>query len=229
MTDFKEFQVYIVESPSSQDLFDDRSEGKLIQQALAIAEIRTTLKVAVDEKRFTDALLACGEELKSQQADVPVLHISAHGNEKGIQLTNKEFLAWADLEKRLAELNEALHGQLILCMSSCEGARAWNMALNHNPRAYSVLIGSEEKPTWSETAIGFAAFYHLLAVGKTVKGAVDGMNAACGRPIFIQIDGKEVQALRETVMQMSTDELHQFRAQMGLPRWHGSTAPSRDQ
>ena len=178
MHENKPFQIYIIESPSSKDVFDARSEGKLIQQALAIAEIQATLKVAVDRERFMDALLACEEQLISQRVQVLVLHISAHGNEKGIQLTNKEFLAWADLEKRLGQLNEALHGQLILCMSSCEGARAWNMALNHSPGAYSVLVGSEEKPTWSETAIGFAAFYHLLAVGKRVAGAVAGMNAA---------------------------------------------------
>ncbi len=216
MSDIKTFQVYIIESPSSEDLFDDRKEGELIKRALAIAEIRTTLKMAVDGERFVNALVACGEQLISQQFDVPVLHISAHGDEKGIQLTNKESVAWADLEKRLGQLNEALGGQLILCMSSCQGARAWNMALNHSPRAYSVLVGSEQKPTWTETAIGFAVFYHLLAVGKTVAEAVDGMNAACGRPIFLQIEGEQVQAIRETVMQMGPDELHQFRAAMGL-------------
>jgi hypothetical protein len=229
MSDIKTFQVFIIESPSSQDLFDNRSEGKLIQQALAIAEIRTTLKVAVDGERFVNALAACGQQLMSQHVQVPVLHISAHGDERGIQLTNKEFLAWADLQNRLGQLNEALDGELVVSMSSCQGARAWNMALNQNPPAYSVLVGSEHEPTWSETAIGFAVFYHLLAVQKTIAEAVEGMNAACGRPIFIQIEGKDVQAIRQSVMQMRPDELHQFRAAMGLGRWHPLTDPSQDQ
>ena len=91
------------------------------------------------------------------------------------------------------------------------------MALTQGELPYSVLVGTEEKPTWSETAIGFASFYHLLSMGKTVKEAVDGMKAASGNPHFMIVNGEEVQQIREGVMKMTPTELVAFRATMGLP------------
>jgi hypothetical protein len=161
----------------------------------------------------------CCQKLRRKKKGTPVLHISAHGNERDIGLTNETFFAWEELADLLGKLNDALHGELILCMSSCEGARGWNMALTHSPRPYSALVGTEQPPTWSETAIGFATFYHLLSLGRTVKESVEGMNSACGNPRFIVIDGKEVERLRNRISQMTPEEILELRAGFGLGPW----------
>jgi hypothetical protein len=109
--------------------------------------------------------------MKARDGYLPVLHISAHGNDDGIQLSDKTILNWNDLRDLLLPINKALKGALILCMSSCSGFLACTMAMhpegeNH---VFFEVVGNTGSPTWSETAVAYAAFYHLLAKGKTSR------------------------------------------------------------
>jgi hypothetical protein len=66
-------------------------------------------------------------------------------------------------------------------MSSCEGIEAWNAALTlKKDYPFLALVGPVGKPTWSDTAVAFASFYHLLAKRISPGLLVDRMNAAAG-------------------------------------------------
>ncbi len=54
------------------------------------------------------------------------------------------------------------------------------MSIDESPLPFLALIGSWEKPTWSDTAVAFSAFYHRLHKGAHVKEAVLAMNVASG-------------------------------------------------
>jgi hypothetical protein len=219
MNGIKMLHVFIIESVSIEDIFHGRSEGVAVQKALAAAGIPTTVQKAVDRVSFLRWLTEARKQLCQEKSLIPVLHISAHGDEKGIYLTNEgEFLTWEELIEILAGINKALEGRLILCMSSCEGLRAWKMNLIHDPPAFSVLVGTEEKPTWEETAVGFTAFYFMLSKGKTAKEAVNRMKAVSDFPHFMRVPGKKVQQIRKRITQMTYEELIEFRAAMGLPQ-----------
>lgn len=130
------------------------------------------------------------EHLKQADALPPILHISAHGSVEGVQLTSDEVVNWNKLRDLIMPINKALKGNLILCMSSCEGFSACRMAMSEGDIPFLGIIGHSGKPTWSDTAIGFATFYHLLAKGQYVREAVEAMKSASGDNGFQEIQGK---------------------------------------
>jgi len=95
---------------------------------------------------------------------LPIVHVSAHGAQSGLQLSNGEVVTWPQLRELLLPVNKSLAGFLLLCMSACEGYSACQMAmeLEGADHPYWALIGNFGKPTWSETAVAYAALYHLV-------------------------------------------------------------------
>jgi hypothetical protein len=112
----------------------------------------------------------------------PILHISAHGGPDGIQLSSGDVITWAMLREFLVPINESLQGILLLCMSACEGYSASRMAMyvENKPYPYYVMIGNYGRPTWSDTAVAYLAFYHQPFKGVPIRDAVDAMRSASG-------------------------------------------------
>lgn len=136
---------------------------------------------------FTAALkLGLVEEMESFKGLLPLLHISAHGNSEGLQLSNDEVILWAELSELLIPINRALPSGLVVAMSCCEGYSAIRMAMRPEQAElpFHALVGSPEKPTWAETAVGFTTFYHQLAIGSHITDAVRAMCVASNRHSF---------------------------------------------
>jgi hypothetical protein len=181
------FFVYIIESPSSLDLYTGRSEGQLIQQAVKLNQIPCVLRTVANRDSFNMALsIGLSDAMKAFVGLHPVVHISAHGFDNGIQFTNGEVIKWAELRQWLLPINKALNGLLLVCMSSCKGYAGIRMAMevHDNNYPYFALIGNSEAPTWSETAVAFTTFYHLFSNGHMLDDAVTTMRAASGSQTF---------------------------------------------
>ncbi|MEW8232580.1 MAG: hypothetical protein AB2745_19830 [Candidatus Thiodiazotropha endolucinida] len=181
------FFVYIVESPSSVDLYHKRSESDLLRQAINLNLIPCIDRVAISREAFEAAIrVGLYEEMKKFPGLIPVIHISAHGFCDGIQLSNGEIIEWAQLRELVKPVNEALKGSLLICMSSCEGYSGSRMAMTTSEDEYPffALVGNVGKPTWSETAIGFATFYHLISKGNFIIDSVEAMQVASGNADF---------------------------------------------
>jgi len=124
------FFVFVIESPSAPDLYHRRSEGDIVRQAVELNGIRCVVKTAISVSAF-DACLKIGlsEAMASMPGYVPLLHISAHGDARGIQLSDGYVMPWAELKDHLRPVNAALGGSLVVCMSSCEGYAGIKMAM----------------------------------------------------------------------------------------------------
>jgi hypothetical protein len=48
------------------------------------------------------------------------------------------------------------------------------------PHPFYAMVGNSKKPTWSDTAVSYLAFYHLISKGRLFPEAVAAMNAVCG-------------------------------------------------
>lgn len=189
------FFVYIVESPSAPDLYHRRSEGDLVAQALTLDGIPSVVRMAINEAAFKAALtIGLPESMKVYPEYLPILHFSTHGGVSGLQLSDESFLSWSALRELLIPINESLDGTLLLCMSSCEGFHACQMAMSaeDGPHPYLASVGHRGKPTWSDTAVAYSAFYHLLFRGKKVREAVDGMKAASGNADWVLHTAEEM-------------------------------------
>lgn len=181
------FYVNIIESPSDRDIYFGRSEGALLQQAVNLNNIPCSLRLVISRDALIYALTYdLPEIIKSHNDKAPILHISAHGFDEGIQLSNGDQITWQELREILKPICEALKGNLLLCMSSCSGISSCRMAmdLNDTHEPFFAVIGHPDKPTWPDTAVAYATFYHLIAKGFQIAEAVNAMKVASGDSSF---------------------------------------------
>lgn len=181
------FFVFIIESPSAADLYHGRREGDLLRQAVELNAIQCVLRTAISFEAFVACLkVGIAEAMAAVPGAIPLLHISAHGDKHGIQLSDGHVIPWGELRELLRPINTALNGSLVVCMSSCEGYMGVRMAMfpSDTELPYLALVGCGGKPTWSDTAIGFATLYHQLCRGEHISTAVDAMRVASGNGAF---------------------------------------------
>jgi hypothetical protein len=182
-----EFFVYIIESPSAPDLYHRRAESQPLFDALQLNQIPCISRCAISRVAFDAALnIGLKEELQRFPGRRPIIHFSCHANNLGIELSDGDFISWNELRTFLVPLNEIMQGELVLCMSCCEGYSGIQMAmtLDNERHPYFCLIGTPEKPTWADTCVAFTTLYHRLNKGAHVNDAVNAMRVASGVEAF---------------------------------------------
>jgi len=181
------FFVFVIESPSAEDLYHRRSEGEIVRQAVELNGIDCIVKTAISLPAFMACLkIGLSEAMDRRPGFIPLVHISAHGDLDGIQLSDGCVIPWAELKEHLRPVNQALGGSLVVCMSSCEGYAGVRMAMHVDEPdlPYFALIGCGAKPTWGETAVAYATLYHQLWRGEHVDDAVAAMRVSSGNDQF---------------------------------------------
>lgn len=185
----RKFHVYIVESPKPNDLYFNNFEGESISKALYLSGIDSSHRIATDLKTFKraffDGLLKYLNFGKDGSILPPIIHISAHGNEDGIELTSGEVVDWDTLKLLVTPINKAVGG-LLLCVSACKGLAAIKMSMTTavGDQPFGWIIASSDSPEWSETNIAYCTFYHLFSKGKDVNQCVNAMKIASGHDSF---------------------------------------------
>jgi len=155
--------VYIVESPSPKDFLVSRAEGHILFEALKLFGIDAHYCIAVDDKSLKQALSVGLGELSTRLRKVPIIHLSAHGSDQGIELTSHEFVTWKQLASYLLSVSPPeLRAGLLLCLCSCEGLSGIKMAMAEDPPPFFGVVGPTEAIDWYDGLVAFITFYHLL-------------------------------------------------------------------
>lgn len=192
--------VHIIESPSPDDFLDDRREGEALNAALVHAQIGARLHTVVDAACFAKAIGRALAHHKSQHGgdNIPIVHLSMHGNEDGVALTNGNRLDWLTLGSMLRLANETVGGVLLVAMSTCQGFNGIEMArVGEGVLPFLALVGPSDNIAWSDTVAAFVAFYHhLVRSGGKLTRSTEVMNAVLARdaPLFQMRTGVDVQA-----------------------------------
>jgi len=183
--------------------------------------VRTTINPAAFVAALRIGLL---EAMKAYPDRLPILHISAHGSKEGIQLSSGDVIPWALLRELVLPINQGLGGVLLLCMSACDGYHACQMAMVKEdlPHPYYAMVGHYGTPTWSDTAVAYASFYHLLSKGHTVPVAVAAMNQASGETAWIvelaeQSKRGYLEYIAGVVPQQARDDIEAATDREGVP------------
>jgi hypothetical protein len=207
------FFVYVIESPSPVDLYHRRSEGEIIRQAASLNQIPCMVKTSINSEAFEAALKIGLKEAMDVYPDlIPILHISAHGYKEGIQLSSGEILNWFALEKIFRPINQALNNSLLLCLSCCEGYSGVRMAMttDNKDHPFYAIVSNAEKPLWSDTAVAYSTFYHLIAKGYYITEAVAAMQTASGNDRFwIQTAEEAKNGYLEYIENINANEVQQ--------------------
>jgi hypothetical protein len=185
--------VHIVESPSADDLLSDQVEGRALCGALHLARIPHVYNLASNRDTFRAALamrLVQALNMPSLQGLRPILHLSMHGNDSGVELTSGEFISWDDLHSDLAPLLNAMNGGLLICMSSCFGLAGCRMAMNTTAdKPFWALVGNSHSVGWSDAAVGYITFYHQFFKSTPLDRCVSIMREAAGDQNFQHLPG----------------------------------------
>jgi len=170
--------VYIIESPSDRDIFNGQYEGRTLTDALQIAKIHFDYYLTVSKQTFVEAIANMKEII--QEGIYPLLHLSTHGNQDGIELTDKTFIKWDELKKYLEPINNSLNQNLCFGISSCSGFMACKMAMNYSMRLpFFALVGPTKEIPINDVTKAFVTFYfNLLKKKSSGKDAVEAMKIA---------------------------------------------------
>jgi len=187
-------KVYIIESPSDIDLFEKRTEGKALSNILELSEIPYEYCLTTTKNIFNQAFELIKEDILELQEEYlfvwPIIHLSCHGNEKGIGLTDGDFISWSALNDLLSVVNVCFNeadpvSPILLSMSSCYGLHAikadWEKRGKRSPFAF--VLGHEDTILWDDALIAFSVFFHNFVKKKsTSEIAVQCMNTSINLP-----------------------------------------------
>jgi hypothetical protein len=172
----KKYEILIVESMAPEDFYDGDCEGQVVQAMAKVLHWPSNYKIALNAKSLRRAIK------HASQNEYDILHLSCHGDEKGIELSDGAELTWDELAECFQDLN-AIPKALVI--SSCVGGDAGVAhAFRSNGLRPTVIFGAEAQDpneiTFSGACISWPILYtHLARVGlkpKAFKDAVKKMN-----------------------------------------------------
>jgi hypothetical protein len=196
--------IYIIESPSNEDISENRKEGQALSEALKLASIKNKYFVVGTINEFShcfDSILET--ELKNKnkgKVSYVTLHFSMHGNNKGIALTNNEVIIWKDLynsylKKLITTLgyqkskNGSIVAPIHLHFSTCNGIYAKVITTMDENSPYISLVGPNTTVNWSDSLVAFIILYHnTIHKENGPQKSVQLMNAGAGVNNVFEID-----------------------------------------
>ncbi|MBL7717695.1 MAG: hypothetical protein JNL72_02575 [Flavipsychrobacter sp.] len=192
----KEFRkVYIIESPSPQDILDGRREGLALSEILTLAAIKNSYYQVSD---FDTLLLAFHRIIldinqKDNRLGVVDLHFSMHGNSQGLGLSSGQLIEWQALAPILNDFNNKVgymeiemapgkkYGSANLNFSVCHGFNATLMKEYSEHSPFTTILGPIHEVNWSDSLMAFAVYYHnTIHKGHGWRYSAKMMNATVG-------------------------------------------------
>lgn len=187
--------VYIVESPSPIDLLDDRREGYTLRESLRVSRVAGCYYLAVNRETFELALTARIQQALQNFRTAPVIHISAHGCEDGIVLTDGMLITWRELRALLQPLHDLFAGGLIVGLSACQSYAGMQMAMyDEQGQPFMALVSHMASPTWAKAALGFSTFYQRFFDGLPIDQCLNAMRAGAHDGEFCVWQGEKIRA-----------------------------------
>lgn len=190
--------VYIVDSPSSRDLFDGYSIGMALRDALRAIRIPALYTLTTNKSTFdlafTERLSACISQFQTTPTAnaYPFIHLCMHGANNGIALTDTTFINWQELRNLLKNHNYIKGYDPYVCMASCNGINASNMAHAYDS-AFNFLIGNTGPVLQSDVTAAYLAFYNYIFYKQaSIDQAVMAMRVASGDNNFFHACGQNI-------------------------------------
>jgi hypothetical protein len=194
----KPFLIYIIESPSNDDLLLNQREGDSLSRILELCKIPNRLFTVIDIKSLENAIQIIKDDYIQTRKTrtgplLPLIHLSCHGNDQQIGLSNGERLNYKVLLEEFSCIGSAFSdidtiNPLHISMSSCFGLYAINEDFKDRPSPFAILIGSENEIGWTDSLIAYAAFYNSFIYNDhDINQAMKCMNSSIGDERLFQI------------------------------------------
>jgi hypothetical protein len=207
--------VCILESVSKEDERVNRNEAHELSKILSSIGYKVIMYKPRNIDELWENLMEFADwhnHYNSEQILVPFIHISAHGNEKGIELTEDGLVLWSELREILDSFNGSIGGEegvsgyikndngiitsrITICLSACLGAYGSNMIMKNEITPFQYLIAPNYSPYWEDALRAYRIFYEKCFSfnGGRIWDAVHPMNdAKSGKNTFEIFQSPEV-------------------------------------
>ena len=199
------YVVYLVES-------GDFDEGRALEELFS----SSGLPFYFERPLTRDDFLRClSKNLKAAQTrlteegrlagdEVPILHLSSHGwvsprngrpspSSSWIVLADDEGIRWPEIREAISDLNDAFDGKLILCVSTCHGIQADQIAMRTDrpDPPFHAMVANSTSVDVGDCERAFLAFYKSVLAGASLEEAVHEMRFASGNNNFVVHNGRE--------------------------------------
>jgi len=186
--------VYIIESPSHNDIKHDVYEGSVLKNGLDIRRLQYEYNIAHRKNQFMQLLGNNLFQKIGEYQKFPILHFAMHGSPNGIELTDNTFLDWNEFAHLLSKIKLSIYPYpLIICMSSCWGSFARQMAMRPGDLPFDILVGNNSPTDLDDLAIAYLVFYNLLFDGVPIQYCLEIMKLASNNFNFEIHNAQEVQ------------------------------------
>ena len=158
------------------DLLQQRAEAPALEKVCSLIGHEVTSFVAKSEAelrticRFFSSIDSDHDRYRRRRVPLCV-HVAAHGNEEELGF-GQDSVSWADLLDVLQPLGKMSHydGEVIIVISACEASdqtltdeftKTTRKEKTFRPPIY-LFVTADEAPTFADTLISWAVFYHQL-------------------------------------------------------------------
>ncbi len=147
--------VYIIESLRAVEFYERCLDGFAANEMVKLLGVRSEYRHALDRKHLKRAID------EAAAGDFEVIHLSAHGDRAGVELTDGTQLGWAELAEML---RPAAGPTKSLVMATCEGGDAkLAKALQKSCVMFGYIFGSTaESVSFPDSCLAWSILYNRL-------------------------------------------------------------------
>jgi len=170
-------KVFTAESVSPEDFYDRDWEGHIVEEIVRLLGGKASYRIVLNDELLCRAIKTASDN------DYDVFHLSCHGSEKGIKLSDKTRISWEELADHF---QKAKNLPKALILSSCVGGDSGiARAFTKRKRRPQVIFGAEAKEkkhllTFPGACISWPILYTVLTTRgmnpTAFKDAVNKMN-----------------------------------------------------
>ena len=169
------FKVLVIESRKTSDKENNYSEQEVLGSVFNLLGIKAQVVEVKTVSEFFRALK------KAESEHINYVHFSGHGRKEGIDIGNRGFVTWKELDNKCWPL---LKGKC-LSFSSCDVAKGIEELYSYHKTFCSAIVAATREVLWTESAVAFSAFFLRATSPETsTEQDVRVMNHICGAGTF---------------------------------------------
>jgi hypothetical protein len=156
-------KVLVIESSYPKDFYSQKLDGPATHQLMKLLGALPELSYALDRKHFKAAIkFATSKRFK-------VLHLSCHGDEKSIALTNNSTITWPTLAEYFQD-GEYCPDALVMS-TCCGGAAGIAEAFARKKKGPKIIFGSTDERSYGQYAVAWAILYRRFMLSGVHRDA----------------------------------------------------------
>jgi len=171
-------KVFVIESPSPNDLLDGRNEADSIVNISKMFGHKAA-SFFVKNKNELDSVMKYITVVDASETDLYCYHFSCHGNDSGIAF-GPDLLNWVNFAKTILPIlkNKSLKDKSIIIISAC-GANEQKLTrkiskLDDEVKEYIsppsyIFVYDENEVPWSDALLSWTILYHQLGKVKKIE------------------------------------------------------------